>query len=141
MKFKSRKDLFFKVIMIGVCLLLTYGFVTGIYKGDTLNSWSLLIFLLVMVFLLWIFFDTRYELTPTTLKYKSGPIKGEIPLKNISEIINNKTLWVGLKPATATKGLIIKYNKFDEIYISPLSNESFIKKIIELNKDIKIVNS
>ena len=43
-----------------------------------------------------------------------------------------------LKPATALKGLIIKYNKYDEIYISPKTNESFVAEILKLNPEVKI---
>ena len=84
-------------------------------------------------------FGTSYSLTSSFLNYKSGPLKGSIPLENIREIIKNKTLWVGLKPATARKGLIIKYNAYDEIYISPQDNEEFIKSILSYKADIKII--
>lgn len=47
-------------------------------------------------------------------------------------------MWTGLKPATARNGLIIKYNKFDEIYISPETNDTFVDKILELNGNIVI---
>ena len=47
-------------------------------------------------------------------------------------------MWVGFKPATARKGLIIKYDKFNDLYISPETNDLFINKILELNDQIKI---
>ena len=72
------------------------------------------------------------------LIYKSGPIIGKISVDRITEIIKGKTLWAGLKPATSRKGLIVKYDKYNEVYISPKTNESFIKKILELNGQIKI---
>ena len=56
----------------------------------------------------------------------------------VDNFIKDKTLWVGLKPATARKGLIIKYRKFDEIYISPEINDEFIDHILEINDTIKI---
>ena len=93
---------------------------------------------LVVLFLLWIFFDTKYELTKSHLKYKSGPIRGKIDIYSIRKIIKGKTLWAGLKPATAKNGLIIKYNKYDEIYISPKTNDTFIAKILEFNLEIEI---
>ena len=81
--------------------------------------------------MLWLYFDTNYELTTSEFKYKSGPIKGAIKLDDITEIIKGKSLWVGLKPATARNGLIIKYQKYEEIYISPKTNDLFISKILE----------
>ena len=89
---------------------------------------------------MWLFYGTKYELTKTYLKYKSGPIRGKIELKKITQIIKNKTLWVGIKPATAKNGLIIKYEKYNEIYISPKTNETFIKQILKLNSGIKITS-
>ena len=97
--------------------------------------------ILTIGFLLWIYFGTEYELTKTELKYKSGPIKGKIIIDEITEIIKNKTLWSGLKPATSRNGLIIKYKKFEEIYISPETNDIFINKILEINKSIKITKA
>ncbi|MGC1203582.1 MAG: PH domain-containing protein [Flavobacteriaceae bacterium] len=99
---------------------------------------SLTIISLVVLLILWIFFDTKYELIKNHLKYKSGPIRGEIEIHRIRKIIKGKTLWVGLKPATAKNGLIIKYNKYDEIYISPKTNDVFIAEILELNSEIEI---
>ncbi len=72
------------------------------------------------------------------LLYKSGPFNGKISIDRITEIVKGKTLWVGFRPATSRKGLIVKYDKYNEIYISPKTNESFIEKILELNGKIKI---
>ncbi|HET8839525.1 MAG TPA: PH domain-containing protein, partial [Flavobacteriaceae bacterium] len=55
------------------------------------------------------------------------------------EIIKGETRWCGLKPATAGKGLVVKYNKYDEIYISPKTNDSFVEKLLQLNPKIEII--
>lgn len=91
-----------------------------------------------ILFLFWIYYGTYYVLDQTHLHYYSGPIKGEIEIQTIREIVKGKSLWVGLKPATASKGLIIKYGKYDEIYISPATNDTFIRKILEIHPSIKI---
>ncbi|WP_127844130.1 PH domain-containing protein [Psychroflexus aestuariivivens] len=80
-------------------------------------------------------------MTATELKYKSGFISGCISIDEIREIIVGKTLWVGLRPATARHGLIVKYQKYEQIYITPLTNEKFIDTILKLNPEIKIVES
>lgn len=140
MVFKSRKDILFSILIISVCVLLLSILAYDVYNhGLTFKSfWPLLVILLVVIFLIWMFFYTKYILTPQTLKYQCGPIRGKIAIDSIKEIQKGKTLWVGFRPATATKGLIIKYNKFDEIYISPNTNQEFINKILELNNAIKI---
>ena len=142
MKFKSKKDLLstiftfgFSSVMIGLL----------VYKYFNINEKSSFIFadiliILVVGLLLWLYFDTAYELNKNELKYKSGPFRGKIAINRIKKIYNGKTLWSGFKPATARNGLLIKYDKFEEIYISPKTNETFIEKILEYNNKIKIYN-
>lgn len=143
MKFKSRKDILFQ--LLGSVLIGSFiGFVLFRIFSDGIENYSFIwidiLMLSVAGFLIWLVLGTKYELTQTVFKYKSGPIKGEIEIEKIQEIIKGKTLWSGLKPATARNGLIIKHEKYNEIYISPKTNESFIKKILELNSKIKITD-
>lgn len=143
MIFKSRKDNLFKGIMVAVLLLLfLILFFSVSDEAKTTNEViSMVVIILVLGLLLWVFFGTSYKLTSTILSYKSGPFKGDIAITDIHQIIKGKTLWVGLKPATASKGLIIKYNKFNEVYISPKTNNSFIKEILKHNSSIKIIEA
>lgn len=144
MKFKSRKDLLFQVLTFGfiglfIGIILFQTFFNKVVNFESVFSDFLL--LLVIGFLLWLNFGTEYELTQTKLKYRSGPIRGEIEIERIKEIVKGKNLWSGLKPATARNGLIIKYDKYEEIYISPKTNNTFIVKILEYKKDIKITTA
>ncbi len=70
----------------------------------------------------------------------SGPIRGSIPIADINQVIKNTTLWVGLKPATARNGIIIKYGDYNELYVSPVNNEKFIDHLLEYNPDIAVVD-
>jgi len=141
MKFKSRKDILFQLLGFSII-----GFFVGIVLFSMFSDgienyifkWIDIFMLAVAGFLIWLGLGTNYELTQTELKYKSGPIKGKIEIDKIHEIIKGKTLWSGFKPATARNGLIIRYEKYNEIYISPKTNDSFVKKILELNNKIKI---
>ena len=113
LKFKSKKEFLFQALIlgtVGVCmsLIVAEGLATG------LDKWNFVIInllLFVCGFLVWSYYGTYYELTQTHLNYNCGPIKGGIEIKEIREIIKGKTLWVGLKPATSRKGLIIKYGQ------------------------------
>jgi hypothetical protein len=141
MKFKSRKDILFLIIMIGFIVLFCGFILFRMFSNGIENyefMWTDILMMLVVGLLLWLYFGTEYELTHTELKYKSGPIHGKIELERIKEIIKGKSLWSGLKPATARNGLIIKYDKYEEIYISPETNDTFVDKILEFNKNIKI---
>lgn len=143
MKFSSRKDILFSVAILGTSFGLILAVILVFVEGKikTGEYWIPPILLLVALLLLWLFFGTSYELTKSELVYRSGPFSGKISLDRIKKVVKGKTLWVGYKPATATKGLIIKYDKFNEIYISPKTNESFISKLLELKSDIKISDS
>lgn len=138
MKFKSRKDISFKLFTIisisALIALETYTFLTDTYTFGITD----IVILLIIPILLWIYFGTYYKLTASNLEYINGPMKGSIPVTKIKEIIVGKTMWSGLKPATAKKGLIIKYDIYNEIYITPKAKDSFIKRILEINPDIKI---
>ncbi len=143
MKFKSRSDIFFQSILYGACLLLLYVLYVNLFLvAIELISYIMLAVLLpVIIFILGLLHGTSYELSTSFFSYKAAFLRGKIPLENIQELIVGETMWVGFKPATARNGIIIKYNKGREIYISPDSNETFVKKIIELNPQINIVDS
>lgn len=141
MIFKSKKDWFFSSIIFGISSLII-GFVCyRIYLGNlhSYDYWGLTIALLAVgLLLLWPFLGTKYMLSNNTFIYRSGLFSGKIDIKRIIEIEKRKTLWVGFKPATARGGLIIKYEKYNEIYISPETNETFINCILAIKSDIII---
>ena len=83
--------------------------------------------------------NTYCKIQGDKLIYRSGFIHGEIDINNIKEIIKGKTMWVGLKPAFAIGGLIIKYNRFDDIYLAPKNNEELIEDLLKLNGDIVVL--
>ena len=141
MKFKSRKDIFFKsltVLMISFLLSMAFIEIYIVGLNEPINVFTTIISLSAIGLFIWVYFSTEYELTQSELKYKSGPLSGEIKIERIREIIKDRTLWSNLKSATAKNGLIIKYEKYEQIYISPKTNESFIEKILEINENIKI---
>jgi len=88
--------------------------------------------------ILWIYFDTYYKIDNNELIYSCGFVKGKIDILSFKEILKGKTMWSGLKPALATKGLVIKYNKYDEIYVAPESNDEMISDLLKINPEIKI---
>ena len=92
-----------------------------------------------LILIFWIYFDTFYKIENNELIYRSGFLRGKIEILNIKEILKGKTMWSGIKPALAKNGLIIKFNKYDEIYIAPENNDELISDLIKLNSEIKII--
>ena len=140
MKFSSRKSGFFSLLVLGSVVFLMGFSIFGLIFGWIEHSdfWVVIPFSLISALLLWIYFGTYYQLTETELIYRSGPIRGKIRIPEIREIAKGKTMYAGLKPATASKGLIIKFGKYDEIYISPATNELFVSEILKRNPEIVV---
>lgn len=141
-KFKSRKDLSFKIFIFGLTLTIVSFSIFEISLNG-FQDYTVILYPSAcgfIAFLLWIYYGTSYALSKDYLEYRSGPIRGRISILSISKIVANTTMWSGLKPATAKNGLIIKFNRFNEIYISPETNETFIIEVLRLNPNIEILS-
>ena len=101
------------------------------------NLWWLLPSLLPFILFIWIYFSTKYAIINEEFHYQSAFIKGKIPIAKIKKIQKNKTLWAGVKPAMATKGLIIQYG-FDEVYVAPENNQLLIDALTIINPSINV---
>ena len=143
MKFVSRKDKFFTIILASVCALMLGVIILAFVEKTDLVGQIVVVSTsaLVILLLVWLYFGTSYELNNRFLIYRSGPMKGRISVESIREIIRGETMWVGIKPATARNGLIIKYSSYDDVYISPEQETLFLEKLIEQNPAIKIINA
>ena len=141
MKFKSRKNIALVILMdglaVGILCVSIYGFSLESFSIATVAVY--VVISLVAALLVSITHGTYYSIKNGFVYYRSGPIFGKIAIHRIREIEKGVTQYVGLKPATDTNGLIIKYDKFDDIYISPYTNDTFIQELLKFKKDIIIV--
>lgn len=106
---------------------------TGFYIVIGINVLSLL--LLVSIAL-----KTEYKIKNNLLYWQSGPFFGKIDIKTIQKIQHHNGIFVPTiwKPALSQIGLIITYNKYDDIYISPVKQKEFIESLLEINPSIEI---
>ncbi|WP_445454893.1 PH domain-containing protein [Flavobacterium sp. HNIBRBA15423] len=97
--------------------------------------------LITLFFLAWILADTEYRIDKTNLYCKSGPFQKTIPIANIKKIMHHNGIIVpvAFKPALSHIGLIITYNFYDQIYISPENENEFIDILARTNSNIKII--
>lgn len=91
-----------------------------------------------MVWIIWIYFGTFYKIENGELIYRSGFLRGKIKISTIKVIQKGKAMWSGTKPALAEKGIIIQFNKYDEIYIAPENNDEMITDLLRINSKIII---
>lgn len=143
MIYKTRKDLLFKIVFTATVLICIGAILPAIVK-DSVKGYSLLIALginaLSIVFLILIYFKTYYILNDQFLKYQSGPFFGKVKIDKITRVDFGKTQWVGLRRyGLAQRGLIIYFNNYDDLYISPEHPEQFIEQLLSYNDKI-IVN-
>jgi len=67
--------------------------------------------------------------------------RGKIAIDAIREVEKGATMWSGLRPALARKGIVVKYNKYDEIYFSPDTNDTFIQALLDIKGDILVIEN
>jgi hypothetical protein len=98
------------------------------------------IMITIVLALVWILLDTKYILKENKIFYNSGPFRGTIVIENIRKIEHHSGIIVPVtyKPALNTKGLIIHYNRFDDIYISPKHEDLFIEELLKINPYIEV---
>ena len=97
-----------------------------------------LLYLIIQGMLVWMWFDTGYKIEGGILSYRSGILNGKIAIDSIRKIEKKKELFGGLKPALGTNGIIVHYNKFDDIYLSPENQEAFAQELKARNPQIEI---
>jgi hypothetical protein len=130
---------------VGIIWVIAIGlFIVLFIKKPDAQEPSIYIFyaiiLTIVASLIWILLDTKYILKENKIFYNSGPFRGSIAIDSIKKIEHHSGLIVPViyKPALNTKGLIIHYNSFDDIYISPNNEELFLEELLNVNPDIEI---
>lgn len=96
--------------------------------------------LLSLLLLASIALKTQYKLNNGFMYWQSGPFFGKVDIKSIRKIEHHNGIFVPTiwKPALSQIGLIITYNKFDDIYISPEREAEFLKELLAINPSIEI---
>ena len=136
MRFKTKVDWFYKSIILFLLAVFLVGEVSIYQNEKTLEAIIFgLIFLLIISFLIAAIFTTRFTFESDHLLCKFSFWKKKIPYATIKKIERQESvIYGGWKMSTAIKGLIITYNSFDELLISPENEDEFI---IKLNSKIQ----
>ena len=125
------------LLVIGMTLLL----INHLFS-DEIYIIPALILLVVILTIVWVLLDTRYVIKNHFLLYRSGPFRGRIDITKIRKIRFHSGLFVpvSMKPSLDTNGLIITYNQFDDVFISPKNKTDFLAELRKVNPDIEINN-
>lgn len=141
MVFKPKKDWFFPVVLLFVGVIYSAVAVYVLIEEEDHSSiygLGLVFFLLMLLF--WVIQKTTsYRIdSEDKLICKMLFLKKTISISTIKSIEDSNGLYVGWKMNTAWKCLVVKYNKYDELLISPAQESEFIKTILELNPTIHV---
>ena len=139
--FKTRTDALFNGLMIfyiAICVIPMWPLLrSGISGIEALIAFVILAATTLMMIAFYT--HTYYRIEGNELRWRSSILFGKFSISSIHKVAVNQTLWVGTLPATAKNGVIIYYNKYDEIYFSPSDNEAFVAALLEINPEIEVV--
>ena len=139
--FKARTDGLFSGVLIfsiAICVIPMWPLIrSGISSAEALIAFAILEATTLMMIAFYT--HTYYTIDGDELRWRSSILFGKFSVSSIQKVAINKTLWVGTRPATARNGVIIYYNKYDEIYFSPSDNEAFVTALLEINHEIEVV--
>lgn len=143
MTYKSAFSTFNKWTM-AIVYIIVIGTTIPVFFDDNLTAIYVVtgINLVVVLFLTWLILQTNYAIDSKLLYWKSGPFKGTINIHSIKKIEFHKGIVIPViwKPALSHIGLIITYNNYDDIYISPENRDEFVQKITAINPNINLIN-
>ena len=130
MVFKTRVDQFYKLVVAFIFLLFSFILYTIDFKKDTFGfCFTLGIQILIMLFFIGSALTTKFTISATELICETFFWKKIIPLNSFRKVEKQTGLFAGWKISTAYKGVIIHYNKYDELLISPDREQIFISEI------------
>lgn len=146
MKFTSEFSQKNKILIAVVMLIIVASTIPVFFDANMTGNWQaklivLTINILSLALLCWIISKTFYEIKNDSLLIcKSGPFKKKIQIKNIKRIEFHNgliipSLW---KLSLSDKGIIIFYNQFDDIYISPKNADKFLTELLKINPNIVV---
>ncbi len=106
----------------------------AILEGDWLGYFGVLI---IVALLLFVSKTTRYVISENQLTVKCMWIVNDrIDIDKIRKI--EKTNSILSSPALSLDRIAVKFNKYDEIYISPKEKQAFLDSLLQINPQIDV---
>jgi hypothetical protein len=130
--FKSKIDWWFGLILVYPIFLS----ITALLEGEWIGLLGLAG---VVGFILILSKTTQYIINENQLVVKSTWIVNErIDISKITKIEKSNSILSS--PALSLDRLLVRYNKYDEVLISPKEKKEFIDELLKINPNIEIKN-
>jgi hypothetical protein len=137
-KFPSKVDKWSEVILWLIISLPFWCFLVSLFTK--LNGLIGQLFIVpISLLLLWFRFQTVYIIEGVVFRYKSGPIRGKIFIKDIYKIHRTTNDPFNSGNLSSDK-ISIRARKRGSINISPENKNDFIKALLIINPNIEIVD-
>ncbi|TNF48518.1 MAG: hypothetical protein EP305_05280 [Bacteroidetes bacterium] len=143
MRYKSRVDWFFKTAIALILVSFIAGFIQMMLDNESTSSLVLfsIVMGVVMLFLFSLIPTTYYDIKEDQLYCRSLFFKKKLPINSIRKVDVGNSLYAGMKMSLALKGIIIYFNKYDEIYISPENQDAFVQHLVKIHPQIEIIGN
>ena len=137
MYFVSKKDILYFLAIWGTILFISFSYLFGSESFGIIDG---LIRFVIVGYLIWIWFRTRYKIEENILNIQCGGFNWKINIEEIRKIRKVKSIFAA--PALSIDRLEILYGKYDVVSISPKNEDKFIELLLNENPQIPIdVNS
>lgn len=130
--FKSKIDWWFGLILVYPIFLS----ITALLEGEWIGLLGLTG---VVGFILILSKTTQYIINENQLIVKSTSVVNErIDISKITKVEKSNSILSS--PALSLDRLLVRYNKYDEVLISPKEKKEFIEELLKINPAIEIKN-
>lgn len=133
MYFKSKRDTWFTLLILGVTILMGWLMIVNT------PIMVYIIGVLTISLLLWLLFGTNYKIGDGRLKIKSGPFRSTVNIEDIKSMNATKTLLAG--PALSVDRIEIFHKEYDLAIVSPKDKKEFVRALLTINKSIEVDNN
>lgn len=137
MVYKSKKDSLIGVVIWGVVLFLLYGVYEAVFIKENIVGAVVMMALVVLLVVFW--FRTFYKIEGELLHIYYGPFRFQVIISEITSIRHAKNIFTG--PSLSIERIEITYSNYRVIQISPKEKEKFVKELMQMNPNIKILHN
>lgn len=131
--FKSRVDTWLAAMAIGPGLVIVPMVAFLVWRSGQMTTTSAVIIGVTMVFSaglpIWIFLTTEYEITSDTLRIQAGPLRQQVPLKDITAVSTSHS-WESA-PALSLKRIRVTFANGRTVLISPADERGFLAMLAQ----------
>lgn len=135
MFFVSKKDTLYFIIMWGTFVFLFIITIQSLIL-DGIHIIRDVLMISIMVFILFGWFRTGYQIENETIKIKSGLFHTKVNIRDIRKITKEKSVLAGA--SLAIDRLVLHFDNYKQLQISPKKEAEFIELLQSKNPNIEL---